>query len=85
MSKNTTAFIDELPPHLAYTHIADNLGEHDDHLAFEEGTVDWAKEIAHTLSVGFRGPFVIEFPEWRCGVERFTDFMDLVRRLDSGG
>ena len=83
MSKNTTAFIDELAPYLVYTHIADNLGEHDDHLAFEEGTVDWEKEIAHTLSVGLRGPFVIEFPEWRCGIERFAEFMDLVRSCSS--
>ena len=84
MGKNTGDFIDQLAPHLAYTHIADNMGEHDDHLAYGEGTVDWEREIGHTLRMGFRGPFVIEFPEWRCGAVRFGEFVELVKRLARG-
>ena len=83
MSGNTAAFIDELRDHLAYTHIADNMGEHDDHLAWPDGTVDWSQEIAHTLRVGFRGPFVIEFPEWKCSPNRFREFVGFVERLDA--
>ena len=40
MTKNVDAFIEELKPWLSYIHIADNMGEHDDHLAFGDGTVD---------------------------------------------
>ncbi len=82
MSGNTDAFIDELKDFLAYTHIADNLGEHDDHLAWRDGTVPWESVLRRTLATGFRGPFVIEFPEWKGGAGRFREFMDFLRRLD---
>jgi sugar phosphate isomerase/epimerase len=81
MAGNTEAFIAELGPHLAYTHIADNLGEHDDHLAPEDGTVDWPEVLGLTIAAGFRGPFIIEFPE-RDDVGRFTRFM---RVLEAAG
>jgi len=67
-------------PYLAYAHVADNMGEHDDHLAFGEGTVGWEAVIGATLATGFRGPYVIEFPE---GPEpgRFAAFVEFVRGL----
>ena len=81
MAGNTEAFIAELAPHLAYTHIADNLGEHDDHLGPEEGTVDWPHVLGLTIQAGLRGPFIIEFPE-RDDTGRFTRFL---RVLEAAG
>ena len=74
MAGNTEEFIARLAPWLAYTHIADNLGEHDDHLAPEDGTVDWPAVLRLTLQTGFRGPFTIEFPE-RGDAGRFQRFL----------
>jgi len=77
MADNTEAFIARLAPWLAYTHIADNLGEHDDHLAAGDGTVDWPTVLRLTLDTGFRGPFTIEFPE-RDDVGRFERFVRML-------
>jgi len=63
MAQNTEAFLVQLAPYLAYVHIADNHGEHDEHLAAGDGTIDWPSVLARTLQLGFRGPFVLEFPE----------------------
>lgn len=79
MADNTDDFIDRLHPYLAYTHIADNLGEHDDHLAFGQGTVDWDQALTKTLKTGFRGPYVIEFPEAH-GVGYFHQFVGFLNR-----
>ena len=81
MSQNTSQFISQLSSHLVYTHIADNYGEHDDHVGFGEGTVDWPAALTETLATGFRGPFVIEFPE-HAGIERFGEFMQLTREIE---
>lgn len=80
MAGNTLEFIQWLSPYLAYTHIADNLGDHDDHLAPGEGTVNWPEVLAQTLRAGFRGPYVIEFPE-NDDPERFNPFLSLLREL----
>ncbi len=63
MAHNTEAFLAQMAPRLAYVHIADNHGEHDEHLAAGEGTIDWPSVLSRTLQSGFRGPFVLEFPE----------------------
>ena len=63
LTKNTLSFIKKLHPWLASTHINDNFGLQDDHLGYGEGTVLWNKVLSATLSTGFLGPFVIEFPE----------------------
>ncbi|MBC8231869.1 TIM barrel protein [bacterium] len=81
MADNTDDFIACLHPYLAYTHIADNMGEHDEHLAFGEGTVDWQHVLWATLKTGFRGPYVIEFPELH-GIEFFTKFLQTIKELD---
>lgn len=82
MAHNTEAFIAQLAPYLAYIHIADNLGEHDDHLGPEEGTIDWPQVLALTLRTGFRGPFVIEFPE-KNDPGRFSRFFDVLNAVDT--
>jgi len=78
MSGNTDDFIARLHPYLCYTHIADNMGEHDEHLPFGEGTVDWQDVLWQTLKTGFRGPFVIEFPE-SFGTQFFTKCVQTIR------
>ncbi len=80
MADNTNDFIERLHPYLAYTHIADNMGEHDNHLAFGEGTVDWQNALSATLKTGFRGPYVIEFPESR-GIEYFHQFVQTIKEM----
>lgn len=80
MSRNTPEFLQQLGPKLAYTHIADNLGENDDHLAPEDGTIDWPDVLGQTLATGFRGPFTIEFPE-QGDPERFARFVQLLKQV----
>ena len=63
MAGATSEFIDELAHKLAYAHLTDNHGEHDDHLGFAEGTLNWNETLAAMLASGFRGPYVIEYPE----------------------
>ena len=62
MCGNTAEFIRELSPYLRYTHLADNFGDEDAHLPFGEGSVDWADVLEKTLSAGFGGPFIVEYP-----------------------
>lgn len=78
MAGNTEDFIERLAPYLAYTHIADNLGEHDDHLAPEDGTVDWPRVLRQTVATGFAGPYIIEFPE-KGDPGRFARFIDVLK------
>lgn len=77
MSGVTHAFIEQLSHKLAYAHITDNLGEHDDHLGFGQGTVDWNATLTAMLTAGFHGPYVMEYPE-EGDPRRFARF---VRRL----
>ncbi len=62
MTGNTLDLLERVGHRLAYTHLADNMGEHDDHLAFGRGTVPWREVLAATRAAGFRGPFTVEFP-----------------------
>lgn len=78
MAHNTEDFIKRLAPYLAYTHIADNLGENDDHLGPDDGTIDWPQTLRQTLATGFRGPFIIEFPE-KGDPSRFSRFLDMLK------
>ena len=78
MAGATMPFIEELSDKLTYVHITDNMGEHDDHVGFEEGTVDWDETLTAMLARGFRGPYVIEYPE-EGDPGRFSRF---VERLD---
>lgn len=78
MASNTADFIARLAPWLSYTHIADSMGEHDDHLAAGDGTVDWPTALDQTLRTGFRGPFTIEFPE-QGDPARFRRFLGMLQ------
>ena len=62
MTGNTLELLQRVGHRLVYTHLADNLGEHDDHLMFGEGTVPWRKVLTATRDIGYRGPFTVEFP-----------------------
>lgn len=62
MTRNSTALLRELAPWLNYVHLADNRGEHDDHLAYRAGSVDWASVFDTLEEIGFNGTFCIEFP-----------------------
>lgn len=62
------AFIREAGSHLQALHIADNLGQNDDHmLPFGRGTVPWLKVMPALREVGYSGLFNFEVPgENRC-------------------
>jgi len=62
MAGNNVELVRGLHRHLAYVHLADNHGEHDDHCPYEEGTVDWEGVFSALLDEGFDGTFCIEFP-----------------------
>jgi sugar phosphate isomerase/epimerase len=62
MTGNTLELLERVGHRLVYTHLADNLGEHDDHLMFGDGTVPWREVLTATRDIGYRGPFTIEFP-----------------------
>ena len=79
LNGNTLEFLEKLVPFLHYTHIADNLGEADDHLAMGEGTVDWPEAFRATRDTGFPGNFVIEFPEG----PRVAACVELIRKTYS--
>ncbi len=62
MVGNTRELLVALAPFLAYTHLADNMGRDDDHLAFGRGVVPWRQVFEWTREVGYPGPFTVEFP-----------------------
>jgi sugar phosphate isomerase/epimerase len=77
MSGNTLQLLHRVSPRLVYTHLADNLGEHDDHLMFGDGTVPWREVLTATKAAGYHGPLTIEFPvrESTEGLRRFMAMM----------
>ncbi|MBM3500763.1 MAG: sugar phosphate isomerase/epimerase [Armatimonadetes bacterium] len=80
MSGNTPELLERIGHRLAYTHLADNLGEHDDHLMFGEGTVPWREVLAATRDLGYRGPLTIEFPV-RDNLEGLRRCVDITRNV----
>jgi sugar phosphate isomerase/epimerase len=62
MTGNTLGLLQRVGHRLVYTHLADNLGGHDDHLMFGEGAVPWREVLTATRDTGYRGPFTVEFP-----------------------
>lgn len=65
---DNAAFVREAGPRLKALHIADNLGEHDDHmLPYGRGTVKWTGVMQALREVGYTGLFNYEVPgENRC-------------------
>jgi sugar phosphate isomerase/epimerase len=80
MTRNAADFLRRLGTCLGCVHLADNHGEHDDHLAPGEGTIDWPVLLRAIAATGFRGPYVLEFPEAR-GPEHFEEVAAWVRAL----
>ncbi|MBI4025107.1 MAG: sugar phosphate isomerase/epimerase [Verrucomicrobia bacterium] len=62
MSRNAEALLRELAPYLRHVHLADNRGEHDDHLPFRRGTVPWDRIWSTLKEIAFDGTFCVEFP-----------------------
>jgi sugar phosphate isomerase/epimerase len=67
---------------LVYTHLADNLGGHDDHLMFGEGAVPWREVLTATLAIGYSGPFTVEFPV-RESMEGLSRCVAMLRDTDT--
>jgi len=65
---DSAAFVRESGSMLKALHIADNLGEHDDHmLPHGRGTVKWSAVMQALRDVGYTGLFNFEVPgENRC-------------------
>jgi len=54
--------------------VQDTRGDLDEHLAYGLGIIDWPRVLKRALATGFRGPFVIEFPEAQ-SPERIGQFL----------
>ena len=70
--------IERLGHKIIYAHVHDNRGDLDEHLGYGMGTIDWEWAITKTLATGFRGPFVIEYPECY-GADKITSFLSDLR------
>ena len=81
MTRNTDELLARVGPHLAYTHLADNHGVEDDHVAFGCGTVPWRQALTATHAAGYRGPFTIEFPVRSPDDTPFRQCLALLREL----
>ena len=64
LNGNLFEILDKLGDRILYAHINDNNGLADDHLGFGMGKVDWTRALRQTFKTPFRGPFVIEYPEF---------------------
>jgi len=81
MTNNTEELLERLSPYLAYTHLADNMGIDDDHLAFGRGVVPWREVLEKTKSVGYAGPFIVEFPVREDSYDAFGDCVTMLREI----
>ena len=62
MTGNIDELLGELGPYLHHVHLADNFGEHDDHVMYGHGTVPF-EHILRTLEAqGYAGTYCVEFP-----------------------
>jgi sugar phosphate isomerase/epimerase len=76
-------FIRAAGRHLRALHIADNLGQHDDHmLPYGRGTVNWAEVMKALQETGYDGLFNFEVPgENRCPAPIRLAKLDYARSL----
>jgi sugar phosphate isomerase/epimerase len=81
MTGNTHELLKRVGRRLVYAHLADNMGEHDDHVAFGEGTVPWPEVLSATRDVGFAGPFTVEFPVRGGNLRPLRSCLDLVHQV----
>ncbi|MDI9586944.1 MAG: sugar phosphate isomerase/epimerase family protein [Acidobacteriota bacterium] len=85
MNGNTEKMLRELSPWMANTHLADNRGVDDDHLAFGQGTLPWEAVLALCRELGYTGPFTVEFPVREGTLDCFATCKDVIQRLQSQG
>lgn len=52
--------IESASGHIIATHVNDNRGSRDDHLAPYDGSIDWARTLLAFLKVGYAGPWTFE-------------------------
>jgi sugar phosphate isomerase/epimerase len=74
LNRNLDQFIARVGDRIIYCHIHDNRGDIDEHLGYGMGTIDWTRSLRALLSTGFRGPFVIEYPEMH-GADKTARFL----------
>ncbi len=80
LNRNFDALVDRVGHKLMYAHVQDTRGDLDEHIGYGMGVVDWPHVLKRTLATGFRGPFVIEFPEFH-GADRIERFLSDLRAL----
>jgi len=78
LNNNLEEVIERLDDRIIYAHINDNKGEADEHLGYGMGVIDWGEALRETLRAGFRGPFVIEYPEFH-GLDKTERFLQDLR------
>ncbi len=64
LNKNFDVLVDRLSHKLMYANVQDTRGDLDEHLGYGMGVIDWPHALRRALATGFRGPFIIEFPEF---------------------
>jgi len=52
--------VETVSEHVIATHVHDNRGRTDDHLAPFDGTIDWAGALIATQKIGYDGPLMFE-------------------------
>ncbi len=61
MTDTPFELLDNLGPALNYIHLADNMGVHDDHLKYNQGTVQWQEVFSRLQKAEFDGILCVEF------------------------
>ena len=78
LNNNCDELIKRLGDKISYAHVHDNRGEADEHLGYGMGVIDWGHVLRRTLRTGFRGPFIIEYPESH-GLDKTERFLQDLR------
>jgi sugar phosphate isomerase/epimerase len=78
LNRNLDQVIERLGERIIYAHVNDNRGDADEHLGYGMGVIDWGNALRATLRSGFRGPFVVEYPEFH-GADKTERFLQDLR------
>ncbi len=62
LNHNCAEFLTALAPYIAHIHLADNGGEHDDHLPYRRGTVPWNTHLRLWRELPIAATYCVEFP-----------------------
>jgi len=57
---SVSSYLRRYAPSLVHLHLHDNHGGRDEHLAFGEGTIDWARTLQTLDEIGFDGTAILE-------------------------